>query len=168
MPYHHHHHHHHDRSLKHSSWTDLESPCQVHGVRHCAAARPARRGWWESADWAQPVVCTGACIRGSAGAVFNRMEVTVTAAPIWGELFTLRTLISRMRWHARRAPGDLRSQVNFAFNFTRLTESFFMVFFFLTDFGTTVVFAALEIFGDVWCVFLCFSSPVRLRMTRAV
>lgn len=43
-----------------SSRAALETPHlppQVHGVRHCAAARPAHTALWESADRTQPVVC---------------------------------------------------------------------------------------------------------------
>lgn len=55
---------------------------RVHGVRHCAAARPSRCGSWESADRAQTVICAGVRVRSSAGAFFYWMEVVLTATPI--------------------------------------------------------------------------------------
>lgn len=62
----------------------LETPreLRVHGMRHCAAARSATSGQWESAGGAQAVVCAGARVRTSAGAVVDWMEVAVAVTPI--------------------------------------------------------------------------------------
>lgn len=72
------------------SSSSVDSSC-VHGVRHCAAARPSRCGSWESADRAQTVICAGVRVRSSAGAFFYWMEVVLTATPIQrGENLALR------------------------------------------------------------------------------
>lgn len=92
----------HDRYSGHLSPAALETPNQlrVHGVRHCAAARPAHSGSWQSAERAQPVVCAGICVRGSAGAVFDRtgcQSQLQEQRAAEGKHVTLRTRISRMR-----------------------------------------------------------------------